>query len=112
VLTALEAVEAAIRPGVHTQTLRQLTRDTVAGHGLRPELVSVTTHGLGLEVFEFPEEDSLAQGFPLETGMIVNTEVFYRDPVLGSFHLEDSVEVAAGGCRLLHPVPRELVVFN
>lgn len=112
VRTALEAVEDAIRPGTHTQDLRRLTRDTVAGFGLRGELVSVTTHGIGLEVFEFPQADSLVRGFPLEEGMVVNTEVFYRDPGLGSFHLEDSVVVTADGCRFLAPMPRDLVVFR
>lgn len=111
VVTALESVESAIKPGVHTEDLRRLTRETVAGFGLRGELVSVTTHGIGLEVFEFPEEDSLVKGYRLEEGMIVNTEVFYRDPDLGSFHLEDSVEVEATGCRMLRPVDRELVII-
>ncbi|MBL8670089.1 MAG: aminopeptidase P family protein [Alphaproteobacteria bacterium] len=111
VITALEAVEAAIKPGVHTQDLRKLTRDTVVGFGLRAELVSVTTHGLGLEVFEFPYEDSLRNGFALEQGMIVNTEVFYRDPDLGSFHLEDSVAVEAQGCALLAPMKRDMIAF-
>ena len=112
VLTALRAVEDAIRPGVHTQDLRALTRDTIAGFGLRGDLVSVTTHGIGLEVFEFPETDSLVHGFPLEEGTACNTEVFYRDPELGSFHLEDTVLVTANGCRLLHEFPRDLVVFQ
>ena len=112
VLTALLAVEATMKAGTHTQAVRELVRDTIAGFGLRRELVSVTTHALGLEVFEFPYPDSLASGFPLEAGMIVNTEVFYRDPELGSFHLEDSVAVGETGCTLLHPVPRDLVVFG
>lgn len=111
VLTALRAVEDTMKAGTHTQAVRELVRDTIAGFGLRRELVSVTTHALGLEVFEFPYPDSLAAGFALEAGMIVNTEVFYRDPELGSFHLEDSVAVTATGCSLLHSVPRDLVVF-
>ena len=111
VLAALLAVEDTMKAGTNTQDVRNLVRDTIAGFGLRRELVSVTTHALGLEVFEFPYEDSLANGFDLENGMIVNTEVFYRDPELGSFHLEDSVAVGVAGCTLLHPVPRELVVF-
>ncbi len=111
-VTALEAVEAAIRPGVHTQDLRKLVRSTIAGFGLRGELTSVTTHGLGLEVFEFPHADSLAEGFTLEAGMVVNTEVFYRDIELGAFHLEDSALVTETGCRLLHDVPRNLVEFH
>jgi Xaa-Pro aminopeptidase len=111
VLTALLAVEDTMKAGTHTQAVRELVRDTIAGFGLRRELVSVTTHALGLEVFEFPYPDSLAAGFALEAGMIVNTEVFYRDPELGSFHLEDSVAVSGTGCTLLHPVPRDLVVF-
>lgn len=112
VVDALEAVEAAMRPGVHTQALRELTRDTVAKHGLRRDLVSVTTHGIGFEVFEFPYENSLVEGYALELGMVVNTEVFYRDPDLGAFHLEDSVVVEADGCRILRPVDRDLVVFR
>jgi len=111
VLTALQAVEATMKAGTHTQAVRELVRDTIASFGLRRELVSVTTHALGLEVFEFPYPDSLAAGFALEAGMIVNTEVFYRDPELGSFHLEDSVAVSEAGCTLLHPVPRDLVVL-
>jgi Xaa-Pro aminopeptidase len=111
VRTALEEIESRMRAGVHTQDVREWVRDAIAKFGLRRELVSVTTHALGLEVFEFPDETGLAKGFALETGMIVNTEVFYRDPDLGSFHLEDSVAIAPEGCALLHPVPRELVVF-
>lgn len=111
VLTALETVEDTMKAGTHTQDVRNLVRDTIGGFGLRRELVSVTTHALGREVFEFPQEDSLANGFPLEEGMIVNTEVFYRDPELGSFHLEDSVVIEGAGCRMLAPLPRELVVF-
>lgn len=112
VKTALLAVEDTIRPGVHTEEIRKLTRTIIGGFGLRPELVSVTTHGLGLEVFEFPYEDSLVKGFSLEKGMIINTEVFYRDPDLGSFHLEDSVVVEQDDCRLLHPLSRDLVRFE
>lgn len=112
VTDALEAVEAAMRPGEHTEDLRELTRATIAGHGLRRDLVSVTTHGLGLEVFEFPHENSLVEGFELELGMVVNTEVFYRDSDLGAFHLEDSVVVEPDGCRILRPVDRGLVVFE
>jgi len=112
VVDALEAVEAAIRPGVHTEDLRELTRATIAIHGLRRELVSVTTHGIGFEVFEFPHENSLIEGFELELGMVVNTEVFYRDPDLGAFHLEDSVVIEPGACRILRPVDRDLVVFQ
>ncbi|MEQ8248876.1 MAG: Xaa-Pro peptidase family protein [Alphaproteobacteria bacterium] len=111
-VAALEAVEAAIKPGVHTQDLRDLVRATISAHGLRGELTSVTTHGLGLEVFEFPYADSLQKGFTLEQDMVVNTEVFYRDVDLGSFHLEDSVLVTENGCRLLHEVPRALVEFH
>lgn len=110
--TSLEEVEASIRPGVHTQDLRGLVRQSIKHSGLREELVSVTTHGLGLEVFEFPYADSLVNGFVLEENMVVNTEVFYRDPDLGSFHLEDSVLVTSDGCRLLHEVPRDLVEFG
>lgn len=112
VVSALESVENAIKPGVHTQSLRNLVRDTIAGFGLSGDLTSVTTHGLGLEVFEFPYADSLAGGFTLEAGMVVNTEVFYRDVVLGAFHLEDSTLVTQSGCRLLHPVSRDLVEFH
>jgi Xaa-Pro aminopeptidase len=112
VLTALREVEARIKPGVHTQDLRRLVRETIGKHGFRPELASVTTHGIGLELFEFPDEDALAKGFALEAGNVVNTEVFYRDPELGSFHLEDSVAVTAAGAALLHPMPRDLVVFH
>lgn len=111
VLAALLDVEARMKSGVHTQDVREWVRDTIAGFGLRRDMVSVTTHALGLEVFEFPYADSLAKGFTLERDMIVNTEVFYRDPELGSFHLEDSVAVGDTGTTLLHPVPRDLVVF-
>ena len=112
VATALDEIEAAMLPGVHTADLRHLARKTIEGFGLRGDLASITTHGLGLEIFEFPTADSLAKGFALEAGMVVNTEVFFRDPELGAFHLEDSVCVTSGGVQFLHAVPRELVVFD
>ncbi len=111
VLAALLEVENAIRPGIDTQDLRALTRKTIEGFDLRGDLVSVTTHGLGIEVFEFPAENSLRDGFVLEEGNVVNTEIFYRDPDLGSFHLEDSVQVTQTGCRFLYEMERDLVVF-
>ena len=110
--TALAEVEDAIGAGVHTADLRILARQTIEGFGLRGDLTSVTTHGLGLEIFEFPTGDGLALGFELETDMVVNTEIFYRDPELGAFHLEDSVRVTRSGAKLLHEVPRDLVVFH
>jgi Xaa-Pro aminopeptidase len=111
VVGALTAVEDTIKPGVHAQDLRELVRRSIEASGLKRELVSVTTHGLGLEVFEFPQAESLANGFVLEAGMVVNTEVFYRDLDLGAFHLEDSVLVTETGCRMLRPMSRDLTVF-
>ena len=111
VVTALDAVEERIRPGIYTEDIRRLTRETMAGFGHRPELVSVTTYGIFGEVFELPAEDSLETGHYLEQGMVLNTEVFHRDPGRGSFHLEDSVRIEVSGLCLLHPVTRQLVAI-
>tara|TARA_Y100000590_G_scaffold425755_1_gene534076 strand:- start:2465 stop:3691 length:1227 start_codon:yes stop_codon:yes gene_type:complete len=111
-IRALEEVEDSIKPGVNTEDLRRLVKSTIASYGLRAEFTSVTTHGLGLEVFEFPFSDSLQNGFKLEKGMVVNTEVFYRDIDYGGFHLEDSVLVTENGCSHLFKVSRDLVEFH
>lgn len=112
VAAALDAVETGAGAGVHTRELRRLAAETIAGFDLRADLTSITTHGLGLEVFEFPQADGLAEGFSLEAGMVVNTEIFYRDPQLGAFHLEDSVVVEENGCRRLDDMARDLVAFH
>lgn len=110
--TALSAAIEMTKPGAHTRDIQTLIEDTIDSFGLTGKLTSALTHGIGLEVFEFPNHDGLANGFPLEEGMTVNTEVFYRDPNLGGFHMEDTVVVTRTGCRILSdPLPRELITL-
>jgi Xaa-Pro aminopeptidase len=106
---ATGAIEAT-RPGVHTADIAAIICRTIEGFGFRSDTTSALTHGIGLEVFEFPTSDGLANGFLLEEGMVVNSEVFYRDPELGGFHLEDTVVVTKDGCRLLCNAARDLIV--
>jgi Xaa-Pro aminopeptidase len=108
------AVAAAIdhtRPGVHTAQIQDVILKTIESFGLKSDTTSALTHGIGLEVFEFPVEDGLSKGFQLEAGMVVNSEVFYRDVEFGGFHLEDTVAVTANGCRPLADVPRDLIAL-
>jgi Xaa-Pro dipeptidase len=109
--TALSASLDMTRAGVHTRDIAALIEDTIDSFGLKGNLTSSLTHGIGLVVFEFPNADGLANGFPLEEGMSVNTEVFYRDPYLGGFHMEDTVVVTQSGHRILSSLPRDLITI-
>jgi len=108
VATSIAAAIDATRPGVHTAQIAALICKTLVGFGLPVDTTSTLTHGIGLEVFEFPAEDGLPNGFALEEGMVVNSEVFYRDVELGGFHMEDTVVVTHNGARVLADLSREL----
>jgi Xaa-Pro aminopeptidase len=46
----------------------------------------------------------------VEPGMVMNLELFHRDPDLGGVHLEDSVHVTRDGIEYLSRLPREVLV--
>ncbi len=42
--------------------------------------------------------------------MVMNFELFHRDPDLGGVHLEDSIHVMPDGLQYLSTLPRDVIV--
>ncbi len=97
VVDALEAAEDRMKPGAHTDTLASAAAEVLSGHGLAPRLTTLVVHPIGLQVFDYAAPEHITEGWVLEPGMVMNFEVFYRDPSEGGMHFEDTVVVRPGG---------------
>jgi Xaa-Pro aminopeptidase len=107
---ALEAAEARLRPGVNTETLKAIAADILAGAGLDLRLTTLAWHNVGLDVVEYAHPSERSAGWIVEPSMVMNLELFHRDPDLGGVHLEDSVVVTDDGIEHLSSLPREVLV--
>ena len=110
VILALEAAEAVMRPGAHTASIAKIAAEVLAKHGLNPRWTTLVVHPIGLEVFDYAEPEHASVGWMLEPNMVINFEVFYRDPQEGGMHLEDSVVVRADRLDVLTCSGRGLIV--
>jgi Xaa-Pro aminopeptidase len=107
---ALEAAEACLRPGVNTETLKKVAADILARAGLNLGLTTLAWHNVGLDVVEYAHPSERSAGWIVEPSMVLNFELFHRDPDLGGVHLEDSVVVTDNGLEHLSTLPREVIV--
>ncbi|UCE31126.1 MAG: aminopeptidase P family protein [Burkholderiales bacterium] len=107
---ALQASEAKLRPGVNTEELKAIAADVLDRHRLDRNLTTLAWHNVGLDVVEYAHPSERSQGWIVEPGMVMNFELFHRDPDLGGVHLEDSVHVTDDGLEYLSNLPRELLV--
>lgn len=112
VIDALGAAEAVMRPGRHTDECAKVAAEILAKHGLNPRWTTLIVHPIGLEVFDYAEPQHVAGGWRLESGNVMNFEVFYRDPLEGGMHFEDTVVVRPDGLELFTQVGRDLLVVG
>jgi len=107
---ALETAEAKLEPGVNTEELKAIAADILSAHGLNLSLTTLAWHNVGLDVVEYAHPSERTKGWVVEAGMVMNFELFHRDPDIGGVHLEDSVHVTASGLEHLSMLPRDVIV--
>ena len=110
VIDALAAAEGAMRPGRHTNDVAKIAAEVLRKHGLEPRLTTLVVHPIGLEIFDYAEPAHVFGGWTLEADMVLNFEVFYRDPTEGGMHLEDTVVVRERSLEMFTGLPRDLIV--
>jgi Xaa-Pro aminopeptidase len=113
VLGAQKAAIAALKPGVTLPQLNQIVRDYLDGHGrdlhggpLGRYLTHRISHGVGLEVHDYPPASSTE---PLQAGMVITIEpgLYIPEEKIG-IRIEDTLLVTEDGSRNLSAaLPRE-----
>lgn len=107
---ALEAAEARLKPGANTEDLKAIAADILTRGGLDLKLTTLAWHNVGLDVVEYAHPSDRTKGWVVEPGMVMNFELFHRDPDIGGVHLEDSIHVTPNGLEYLSTLPRDVIV--
>lgn len=98
----------AVRPGVSTGEVDRAARRVVEEAGLADSFPHGLGHGVGLEIHEEPflrwDRDEI-----LVVGEVVTIEPGVYIAGLGGIRIEDTVEVTAGGCRVIPRSTKELI---
>jgi len=117
VLESQLAAVDAVRPGVSCGSIDAAARDVLRGFGPRHSTESLdklfihsTGHGLGLEIHERPRVGR-KESTKLQAGMVITIEPGVYQQGLGGVRIEDTVVVTPGGCEILTPTRKELVVL-
>jgi Xaa-Pro dipeptidase len=106
----LAAAEAKLRAGVNTEESKAAAAAVLSKNGLSLDLTTLAWHNVGLDITEYAHPSERTRGWVVEPGMVMNFEVFHRDPDVGGVHLEDSVHVTATGLEYLSRLPRDVIV--
>ena len=106
---AIGAAEAKLRPGANTLDLSALATEVLNRNGLNLNLTTLAWHNVGLDVVEYSHPSDRTKGWIVEPGMVMNLELFHRDPDIGGVHLEDSVHVKTDGLEYLSKLPRKII---
>jgi Xaa-Pro aminopeptidase len=109
--TAAERAYDALRPGVRTDTVRELAISVAQRSGLA-RFRHAFVHGLGLEHLEHPADAKGFEPFTLEAGMVVNMDLELCELGFGGLYFEDTVVVRENGPERLYTMPRALRVIN
>jgi Xaa-Pro aminopeptidase len=109
VLESQLAAIDAVRPGVSAQQVDETVRAVLRSFGLDKLFVHSTGHGVGLEIHERPRVGR-KERTKLKAGMVLTIEPGVYREGLGGVRIEDMVLVTAGGCEILTPSRKELVV--
>ena len=107
---AQQAGVEAVRPGVSSGEVDRATRDVIGEAGYGNRYGHGAGHGVGLEIHEAPwllpeGEDALPEG------AVVTVEPGVYLEGLGGVRIEDMVEVAAAGGRVLARTTKELMIL-
>ena len=107
---AIDAAEAKLGPGVNTKELNSIAAEALSRAGLNLGLTTLAWHNVGLDIVEYAHPSERTLGWVVEPGMVINFEVFHRDPDIGGVHLEDSIHIRSNGLEYLSTLPREVIV--
>ncbi len=105
---ALQAAEAAARPGITGRDLDKVARVELAAHGYAGFFKHSLGHGLGLNVHELPRVGEMSDD-PIMAGNVITLEPGVYVPEVGGVRIEDDFVITQEKPRNLTPVSRELV---
>lgn len=126
VLKAQLAGIAAVRPGARPEEVDSAARKVLEKARLGRYFTHSTGHGVGLEIHEPPGLRRVAKSkkYPnqrskptqgrrdtLQPGMVITIEPGAYLPGKGGVRIEDMVLVTEGGCEVLTPTGKELMVI-
>ena len=109
-----QAQARALSAAQHGATLANIdaaARRTIESAGFGEAFVHGLGHGVGLEIHEAPMIGGRATG-TIQAGTPITIEPGVYLPGRGGVRIEDTVEVAAEGARVLTPLPRDLAVVG
>lgn len=110
VANAQQAALDAVRPGVTAAYVDRQARKVLESDGLGKAFVHSTGHGLGLEIHE-PPRLGKRDKTRLEPGMVITIEPGAYIRGFGGIRIEDTVLVTQGGCEILTPTSKELMLL-
>ena len=121
VRAAQQAGVDAVKPGVKASAVDRAARSVLEKAGLAKYFTHSTGHGVGLEIHEPPglrkmvKDASGKKANPhdvtLEAGMVITVEPGAYLPGVGGVRIEDMVVVTPGGCEVLTPTGKDLVLL-
>ncbi len=101
---------AAVKPGVRFKDVDSAVRQVIEVGGYGKYFTHRTGHGIGIELHEFPDVNSLNE-MPLEVGMCFSIEPgIYIEGKYG-VRIEDLVIVTKDGCEILNSYSKDLKIL-
>lgn len=99
----------AVKAGATTGEIDKICRDIIKSAGWGEAFMHSTGHGVGLDIHEIPGVSANTEEV-LSEGEVITVEPGIYLPEHGGVRIEDTVVVAAAGCRPLTKTPKVLVI--
>lgn len=98
-----------VKAGATTGEIDKICRDIIKSAGWGEAFMHSTGHGVGLDIHEIPGVSANTEEV-LSEGEVITVEPGIYLPEHGGVRIEDTVVVAATGCRPLTKTPKVLVI--
>lgn len=98
---------AAVKPGAKIKDVDNAARKVISDAGYGEYFTHRTGHGIGIEVHEYPDVNSINE-MVLEEGMTFSVEPGIYLPNKFGVRIEDIVLVTEDGCKVLNKYPKTL----
>lgn len=98
---------AAVKPGAKIMDVDNAARKVIADAGYGEYFIHRTGHGIGIEVHEYPDVNSINEMI-MEEGMTFTVEPGIYLPSKFGVRIEDVVLVTKDGCEVLNDYTKEL----